>query len=56
MVAKVFISNGKKGERRKIAERQRERERECVCVRRLTAAIASVKENTSVAINDSRHL
>jgi hypothetical protein len=30
MVAKVFISNGKKGERSKIAERQRERARVCV--------------------------
>jgi hypothetical protein len=30
MVAKVFISNGKKGERSKIAERQRESESVCV--------------------------
>ena len=38
VVARVFISNRKKGEKSKIAERQRE----CVCVRRLTAATASV--------------
>jgi hypothetical protein len=42
MVAKVFISNGKKGEKSKIVER--ERERECVWVRQLTAATASVLE------------
>ena len=32
MVARVFIPNGKKGEKSKIAERPRERERVCVRV------------------------
>jgi hypothetical protein len=32
MVAKVFISNGKKGEKSKIAERQRESLCVCACV------------------------
>jgi hypothetical protein len=42
MVARVFISNGKKGEESKIAERPRESV--CVCVCRLTTATALVKE------------
>jgi hypothetical protein len=62
VVARVFISNGKKGEESKIAERHTERE--CVCAsvgqnpqqRRSTSTTASGRENTSVAINDSRHL
>ena len=60
VVARVFISNGKKGEKSKIAERQRERERECVGQNpqqhRSTSTTASGRENTSVAINDSQHL
>jgi hypothetical protein len=45
MVARVFISNGKKGEKSKIAERQRERE--CVCVR------ASVDGSHSVGFRET---
>jgi hypothetical protein len=62
VVARVFILNRKKGEECKIAERQRETE--CVCPsvgqnphqRRSTSTTASGRENTSLAINDIRHL
>ncbi len=62
VVARIFISNRKKGEKSKIAERERERERECASVVRnpqqcqSTSTTASGRENTSVAINDCRHL
>jgi hypothetical protein len=53
MVAKVFISNGDKGEESKEAERQRKRV--CECEHWRNAAIASVVnrrlENTIVEIN-----
>jgi hypothetical protein len=45
MVAKVFISNGKKGEKSKIAERQIERV--CVCVH------ASVDGSNSVGFRET---
>jgi hypothetical protein len=32
MVARVFISNGKKGEKSKIVERERESESVCACI------------------------
>ncbi len=55
MLARVFISNGKKGGNSKIAERLRERER--VCVRASADNSNSVGwRNTSVAISNSRHL
>ncbi len=62
VVARVFISNGKKGEESKLAEEQRERE--CVCAsvgrnpqqHRSTSTTASGRENTYVAINDIQHL
>jgi hypothetical protein len=64
VVARVFISNGKKGEESKIAERQRESVCVCVCASvgqnpqqcRSTSTAASGRENTSVAINDCWHL
>jgi hypothetical protein len=42
VIARVFISNGKKGEESKIAERQRERERVCVCVQVLVKTHNSI--------------
>jgi hypothetical protein len=54
VVARVFISNGKKGEKSKIAERQRESVCVCECWSKPTTA--SGRENTSVAIYDSQHL
>ncbi len=62
VVARVFISNGKKGEESKIAERQRESESVCASVgrnpqqRQSTSTTVLGRENTSVAINDSQHL
>jgi len=63
MVARVFIWNEKKGKQSKVTERQRERQR--VCVQVLVKTHNSVDQhpqqhqrerNTSVAINDCRHL
>jgi len=57
MRERVFISNTKKGGESKVVERQRERERVCVCVHVSADNSNSVGgRNTSVAINNSRHL
>ena len=61
VVARVFISNGKKGEESKIAERQRESVCVYECWSKPTTALINIhnsvgERNTSVAINDCRHL
>jgi hypothetical protein len=52
VVARVFISNGKKGEESKIAERQRERE----CVRVLVKTHNSVNQHPQQHRGEKTHL
>jgi hypothetical protein len=56
VVARVFISNGKKGEESKIAERQRERERGRVCVRVLVETHNSVDQHPQQHRGEKTHL
>jgi hypothetical protein len=54
MVARVFISNGKKGEESKIAERQRERE--CVCVCECWSKPTTASINIHNSIRERKHI
>jgi hypothetical protein len=56
VVATVFISNRKKGEESKIAERQRERECVCVCVCECWLKPTTALINIHNSIGERKHI